>query len=464
MKLFELKREHAAKQREYEAKRSAALAVVKRAEARDEEMNDSENEEYKSCREDMDNLSEEVKSLANRIAALEDIEGSGDDAPEEEKSAPVRKTTPINYESRYAAPAVHTKKHQWSLMRAVRGLKENRVDGLEKEMSDECARQNERPARGFYVPHDMSLRRSRHEQRTLNLSAGVGGIAEILDPTVVDYLYARLICSKVGATMMPGLQGYFAMARQNATATAGNVAESTAQAASNLTLDQVEFRPHSASARSIVSRRFINSLTVNQTAEQLLINDLMAQVARKVDQNALAGDGLTNNPTGILNTSGVDLTTSLGATGGAPTYEALVGLETKVATANADLGKLAYVTTPGVRGELKFTPKIGSTFPVFAWENDGFDGDVPVGVVNGYKAYATNLVPSNLTKSSGSNLHAIIYGNWADLVIAMWGGLDVTIDPFYFSDTGDTRISVFQDYDIGIKHPASFACIVDASV
>ena len=47
----------------------------------------------------------------------------------------------------------------------------------------------------------------------------------------------------------------------------------------------------------------------------------------------------------------------------------------------------------------------------------------------GYRALVSTQVPSNLEKgASGTTLSAMIFGNWSQLIIANWGGVDIIID------------------------------------
>ena len=79
----------------------------------------------------------------------------------------------------------------------------------------------------------------------------------------------------------------------------------------------------------------------------------------------------------------------------------------------------------------------------------------------GYKVIATNLVPSNLTKGTGSSLSAMIFGNFNDLVVGEWGSLDVIFDPYTNSTTGTMRVTAFMDVDVAVRHAESFAAIQD---
>jgi hypothetical protein len=106
-------------------------------------------------------------------------------------------------------------------------------------------------------------------------------------------------------------------------------------------------------------------------------------------------------------------------------------------------------------GKFKGIPK---TSPATSFIWDG--GEAPV---NGYGCAVSNQVPSNLVKgSSGAVCSAIIFGNFADLVLGLWGGLDLTLDTSTGSASGAVRVVAFQDADYGIRQVGSFAAMQDA--
>ena len=71
----------------------------------------------------------------------------------------------------------------------------------------------------------------------------------------------------------------------------------------------------------------------------------------------------------------------------------------------------------------------------------------------------SNAIPSNLSKGSGSNLSAILYGNFADLYIGLFGELEILVDPISDFNKGTTGIRIMQSIDIGVAHPESFAVV-----
>ena len=76
----------------------------------------------------------------------------------------------------------------------------------------------------------------------------------------------------------------------------------------------------------------------------------------------------------------------------------------------------------------------------------------------------TNAIPSNLTKESGSNLSAILYGNFADLYIGLFGELEILLDPYTDFAKRTTSVRILQSIDIKVARPESFSLMVDAIV
>jgi HK97 family phage major capsid protein len=207
--------------------------------------------------------------------------------------------------------------------------------------------------------------------------------------------------------------------------------------------------PKTVAAYTDISRRMLLQSSID--VEMFVRSDLASVLALAIDSAAIAGTGASGQPTGILNTSGIGLV-ALGTDGAAPTWASQIALETAVATSNADIGNLKYITNAKGRGKLKGT-EIATGTAQFLWGRDG--------MINGYEALATNQIPANLTKGSGTNLSAELFGNFSDLIIGLWGSLDINVDPYSLGTSGAVRVTAFQDCDIGIRHAASFAAIKD---
>ena len=68
-------------------------------------------------------------------------------------------------------------------------------------------------------------------------------------------------------------------------------------------------------------------------------------------------------------------------------------------------------------------------------------------------------VPSDLTKGTGIDLSAMIFGAWADLLIGQWGGIDLIVDDVTEAAKGDVRLVAHSEWDIAVRHAESFAAI-----
>lgn len=335
---------------------------------------------------------------------------------------------------------------RYSLLRAIRSKMNNQpLDGIEAEVSAEIAKRTGKEPQGFYFPLEVALR----TDPILDTTSGVGGLQSAVAGTFIELLRNKMLVQTLGASVLPNMVGTFGIPRQTAGATAYWLGENASPTASGPTLDQVTFAPTTVGAFTDITRRFINQTSID--AEQFVRNDLATVLAQAIDLAAFSGTGSDNQPKGILNDTNVP-TVAIGTTGGAPTYAKFVEMETTVANNNADMGRLAYVTNPKVRGTLKGV-KRDNYVSQFVWADDNS--------INGYPAYVSAQIPSNLTKSTGENLSAAIFGNWSDLVLAMWGGLDILVDPYTGSKTGTVRVVALQDVDIKLRHATSFAKIVD---
>ena len=154
-----------------------------------------------------------------------------------------------------------------------------------------------------------------------------------------------------------------------------------------------------------------------------------------MDKACLEGTGTGGQPTGLLNTTGVNQVTNFAAAN--PTFAEVVGLETAVALDNALMGNLAYILGAGMYGALKTTEKASGTAQ---FVDDG-------STINGYRSLVSN-------QATAGNLY---FGNFSDVLIGLFGGLDLTIDPYTHSKSGTIRVVALQSMDVAVRHAQSFA-------
>ena len=180
-------------------------------------------------------------------------------------------------------------------------------------------------------------------------------------------------------------------------------------------------------------------------------NDLGIAVGQALEVAAINGSGSAPIPRGILNVSGIGDVAG-GTNGAVPTWANIVELESDVNGANGPMGNRAYLTTPGMYGKLKTVTK-DSGSGQFINTN---------GEINGYQAFFTTNVPSTLTKGSSSVCHAIIFGNWEELYLMNWGGIDLVVNPYSLDTNSQVRVTINTWWDVALRNKALFSAMKDA--
>jgi len=309
---------------------------------------------------------------------------------------------------------------------------------FEREVSEAGAKAAGKSSRGIFVPSEI-LRNKRDLTAGTNNAGGFTVATDLLAASFIEMLRNRAVVMRSGATMLSGLVGNVAIPKQSAAATAYWVAENSAPTESQQTLAQVTMNPKTVGAWTDISRRLLNQSSID--VEAMVRRDLSSVIALAIDAAALYGSGSSNQPTGIKNQTGVN-TKDFAATN--PTFAELVAMETEVATDNADIGTMVYLFNPAQRGALKTTEKATNTAQ-FVWE--------PGNTVNGYRTETSNQVTAG----------DVFFGNFADLLIGMWAGLDLMVDPYSGSTAGTVRVVALQDIDIAVRNAVSF-CYGDADI
>lgn len=394
-------------------------------------------------RSELDQVKADVESLKQRIALLEEGE-VGEDQPDVSAG---RSTRPWLEKQ---APAVHVRDaahSRFSLTRAINRLAEGkRLDGKEKEVSDEIAHRQGVDYRGnsFYYP---MLGGSLY--RDLTTSSASGGVYTDVDDKVIEGLRAKMLIAKLGATLLPNLApGKFAMPKQTAVATASFVAESGAGSEQAPTVGQVLFTPKTVTAYTDFSRLLTKQASF--AVDSFVENDLVKGVLTKIENVAWNG-GATNEPVGILQNGSVN-SVAIGTNGGAPTFAKMVEMETAVAAGNADADAMHYVTSPAGLGKLKTTEK-SSGYPVMLVED---------GECNGYPIHRTTHIPTDLDKGSSTDiLTGVIFGDFSNVHIATWGAPEILVDPYTGGTAGTTRVYIYAEADVQIRFPAGFSVCLD---
>lgn len=322
----------------------------------------------------------------------------------------------------------------FSLMRAVRAMLPNATQAdreaaaFELECSEAAQKAYGRSAQGILVPADVLSRV--FEVGTSQNGATLVGTDHRAD-MFIEMLRNRSTIMNLGF-IMDGLVGDAEIPKQTGGATAYWLGEEEDVLASSPTTGQLKLSPKTVGGRVEISRKLMQQSS--PAAEQLVWNDLNRALALKIDKAAYYGTGGDNQPLGLKNISGVNAVSFAAVN---PTFAELVQMESEIASDNADVDRMSYVINAAMRGNFKTSAKFGSGTESTIWE--------PGNTVNGYRTEVTNQIEAG----------DVFFGNFADLIIAMWGGLDLTIDPYSLSAKGGLRIVGFQDVDFVLRNTES---------
>lgn len=348
-----------------------------------------------------------------------------------------------------------------SITKMIRSqLKNGKLEGIERELHEEAEKEAREAGlggvQGVGFPskvHHIAERQQEMRATMIAETTTLGGhtVQTSVGP-LIPLLRPRLQLENMGAQFLTDLQGNLTLPRNDANGSATWEGETDANAEETITLDAVSLAPERLGGYKDFSKQLL--FQSSESIDRMVIDSLALNNRIALDLAGINGAGSGNVPTGILNVSGIGSVVG-GTNGAVPDWADIVGLETAVAVDNADLGTLGYLTTPGIRGVLKSTFKAANTgLPI--WEA----GMMPL---NGYRAEVSTQVPSDLDKGTSTGVcHAIIFGNFADAIFAQWGPLDIVVDEYTQATAGSIRVVVNGWYDFAVRHPESFAAMVDA--
>jgi HK97 family phage major capsid protein len=389
------------------------------------------------------------------------------------------RTTPVGGAS---VDLTDKERRSFSYMRAVRALisQDWKAAGFEREVSNELAKQLGRDVGGssFFLPNDLPFAPDEQHLRAWEMlstqgkvqkrapylvgSAAQGGNlvqTQLLYDSFVEVLRNQMVTAILGARYLTGLVGNVDIPRQISQTGVYWVAESGAPTEAEATFDKVSLRPKTVGALSKMSRLML--LQATPAIEMLARADLMAVIALGLDLAALSGSGASNQPTGIVNQAGV--ISVVGGTNGANlTFDHLISLKYATKFANAPQAAAAYAMNSKAIGYLS---TLKASTGQYLWDPQGGLVAGSPDRVKGSPYAESQQLRSTLTKGTSNGICSeLIYGNWQELFIAMWGVTEIALNPYDSTGftTGDVLLRAFQTCDIGVRHGASFSVMSDA--
>ena len=319
---------------------------------------------------------------------------------------------------------------RYSLFNVIRAIATNDFSEAqyELELSNKIADKVGVEARGVYIPTEV--------QRSI-LSTGTAGAlvgTDHRDDLFIESLREDSFVLGMGAKLLTELVGDVDIPKAMGGMNFDFISEDDDSPEKEASFETVSLTPKTASGSIVVTRKLLKQSSPQ--IEKLLEEDMRLGMALMIDKAVLAGDGTGNNPTGILSTTGVNTVTVADTDNGVPTFAESVKFETELGEHSALRGSLHYVTTPSIAGSLKSTPLDEGSGIMINTNN----------TVNGYPIKQTNLITDKKT----------IFGNFEDVIVGMWGTLDLVVDTATRASKGGVVLRAWQDIDVAIRHPESF--------
>lgn len=313
---------------------------------------------------------------------------------------------------------------KFSLLKAINDVANNRqLDERAQEVV--TAGQNEmRKAGQSYAGQIVLPIEERGDIKATVATAGQENVAEdklgILEP-----LRANLVLVQAGASYMTGLIGNVSIPVYSGS-NVGWAGEVDAASNGGGTFSEVNLEPKRLTAYIDVSKQFL--IQDSNSAEEMLKRDIVLAISNKLEATILGNEaGDAKKPAGMLNAVTADTT--------AVTYKDIVKMEADLEAKNVR-GDIKFIVSPSAKADLKTTDKGTDTGKYLMEGNE----------VNGYPVLSTSAVAGK----------GIIFGNFADLVIGQWGGIDLTVDPYTQAANGKVRLVINAYFDAKPRRADSF--------
>lgn len=298
-------------------------------------------------------------------------------------------------------------------------------------------------------------------------TAGSGGgfviPSEYLSEEFIETLRANSVLFRAGATELRDLTGKpVRIPRQIASGSVYWIGENSTINLSDPSFGAVDLTPKTMAMRNQYSR--LMDILANPKALDLIQRDMAKAAALELDRAGLRGSGTSNQPTGIVNVSGIG-SYAIGTNGGSLSVDDLYGMIGVLEDANAMSGKVALITHPKALRKLKkqriaqFSGDTGGEYVVQPLLTDD-----ALSKAIGLPCLTTTQIPTNLTKGTSTDCSEVYLANWEELLVGMWGGIEILATNVGGNAWAQNAIEVrlVQNVDFQVRHTQSFVVCADA--
>ena len=339
---------------------------------------------------------------------------------------------------------------RFSLTKFIREAAAGKLSGFEAEMNEEAGKEMRASGQtlaGVGIP-TILLGTRVFDNNNITTATEGKEFAAITEWSYIEALRNAMLGARLGVRYIPGMQGNARIVKGGGV-TASWLAEEAAASKVKDTFSTIDMTPHRLQILGGYTYDLLKQSAL--PVEQILWDELIRGHAQALDDAIFNGSGSSGQPLGILANTGIGDVAG-GTNGAAISWANIVALESTVGAANGLFGRLAYVTNSKVAGAMKATPQVAG-YPRYMMED---------GRTNGFAVEVSNSIPSNLTKGTASGVcSAMIFGNFEEVLVPQWGGLDMIVDPYSSKAKGVVEVTALAYHDVCVRRPACFAAIKD---
>lgn len=342
------------------------------------------------------------------------------------------------------------------------------IDGIEgeliKEGADEvrqCGQDISTPPNGFVVPRGVFQKLNTHastlEQRDMTATGPGKAFVSEQSLDIVEAMFESLHVVQMGAVVYDNMIPNAKIPRIEKSAPPTGKAENAQADSHTWTTQKVDLTPKRLPVKIVYSRQLMIQ-SQDRNLEMFIRRYGVDMLSAEMEKAVANGTG-TNEATGIIGFSGVaavEAGDTPGADGNPIVWQNIVDLEAGPDGANADDMNRYYWFNSDIKKSLKTTPLVTSTDSRMILEQG--QGRT----LNDTPFRWSNAVPNDLTKGSGTNLSAIIYGQFMGYAIANYTGIEIIVDSVTPADTGEIFMHLAVYYDGIVQDPNKFAVLADA--
>lgn len=372
------------------------------------EMTDEEQAEFDAAKEEIIALNAQLEELKEKLKQYE--LPAEDDAAEEV----------IEENKRHKKQSTTMK--EFKLLNAINSIVNN------KPLTEE---DRNFIAEGEKEMRDAGLNYSGQIQMRATIEAGTENQGKedvaIEKLPILEAIKNNLVLNEAGATFMSNLRGDISIPVYDGTSVAW-ASETGAASDGAGQFSEVTLTPKRLTAFVDISKQMLNQ--ASDDVEAMIRRDIANAISQKLEATILGTEtGSTSQPAGIF-------AETTAVTKSVNTYAAVLGLEEGFEGKN--YGNKVWIVSPKAKSALKAKDK-GTDTGNFLIQN---------GELDGYKVICTQNMPANY----------LAFGDFSDLVIAQWGAIDITVDPYSQAVNGKVRIVVNAYFDAKLRRASSVVC------